>query len=252
MEKVEQLYRKREVEYPVDFALQITTLMARNSFQEAAANLVAWANARFRMGWDASVFKKTPDVVRSELIAESEKFVSEGRMEKEIEAGLKCTTDEQLEKHLQERFNLPLPENMRHLAADERPDKIRARIENILRPELLQLERGILLETLDTAWKDHLYAMDQLRDSINFRAFSQQDPRIEYKKEGSHLFNGMMESVRARVTEYVFKARIQMPGMGGGPRPMAAPMARPMAAPMMSSGITGPGITGPGLDSGTV
>jgi len=255
MEKVEQLYRKREIEYPVDFALQITTLMARQSFQEAAANLVAWANARFKMGWDAGVFKKTPDVVRNELLTESQKFVQEDRLNKEIEAALKCTTDEQLEKHLQERFNMPLPENMKHLPEDERPDKIRARIENILRPELLQLERGILLETLDTSWKDHLYAMDQLRDSINFRAFSQQDPRIEYKKEGSHLFNGMMETVRARVTEYVFKARIQMPGQGGPPRPMPAPMQRPpMAAPvgMMGGGISGPGITGPGLDGGGI
>ena len=249
MEKVEALYRKREIEYPVDFALQITSLLfQRGARDEAAANLVAWANARFKMGWDSTVFKKNPAVVRSELLAESEKFVAEGRMEKEIDAALKCTTDEQLEAHLRERFGQELPENMRHLPEDERPDKIRAKVENILRPELLQLERGMLLETLDTAWKDHLYAMDQLRDSINFRAFSQQDPRIEYKKEGSHLFNGMMESVRARVTEYVFKARISLPGMGGPPRPMATPMPRPAAAPVMAPG--GASIIGPGIDGG--
>ena len=56
------------------------------------------------------------------------------------------------------------------------------------------LERLVLLDTLDTTWKDHLYQMDQLRDSIGFRAFSQQDPRIEYKREGQRQFLAMMES----------------------------------------------------------
>jgi preprotein translocase subunit SecA len=55
-------------------------------------------------------------------------------------------------------------------------------------PNCCTFERTILLDTLDQRWKDHLYAMDQLRDAINFRAFSQQDPRIEYKREGSHMF----------------------------------------------------------------
>ncbi len=245
MTKVEELYKKREIEYPVDFALHVTTLMARQSFQEAAMHLVAWANARYKMGWDAGVFKKTPDVVRAELLAESTKFVAEDRLNKEIEAALKLATDEQLEVHLRERFNAPMPESMKYLEGEERNNAIRARVENILRPELLQFERGILLDTLDTAWKDHLYAMDQLRDSISFRAFSQQDPRIEYKKEGSHLFKGMLESVRSRITEFVFKARISLPGAAPGARPMPArpPMAAP-PAPIMSSGIIGPGLAG--------
>ncbi len=244
MAHVLELYNKREIEYPVDFALHVTTLMARQSFQEAAMHLVAWANARYKMGWDAGIFKKTPDVVRAELLAESAKFVAENRLEKEIEAALKLTTDEQLEAHLRERFNAPMPDSMRHLQGEERENAIRARIENILRPELLQFERSILLETLDSAWKDHLYAMDQLRDSISFRAFSQQDPRIEYKKEGSALFQTMLENVRSRVTEYIFKARIQLPGAAPGVRPVApARPPMPAPAPMMTSGIIGPGIS---------
>jgi preprotein translocase subunit SecA len=86
--------------------------------------------------------------------------------------------------------------------------------------------------------------MDQLRDSINFRAFSQQDPRIEYKKEGSHMFHGMMENVKARVTDYIFKARIAPP-MGGGGQQMRQPPPRPPQRgiePIIASGITGPGL----------
>jgi len=240
MSKVEGLYRKREVEYPVEFALQVTQMMARNSLPEAAANLVAWANTRFRMGWTAEIFKTPPQKVRADLLSESEKFVAEDRLNKEIETALKCKTDDDLDKHFKERFSRELPETMRYLEGKERDDAIRARVENILRAELLHFERTILLETLDQAWKDHLYAMDQLRDSISFRAFSQQDPRIAFKKEGSHLFTGMMENVRARVTEYVFKAKLSPPTAPAVARPLAVrPPARP---PAMPSGITGPGL----------
>ncbi len=71
MEKVKEMYQRREVEYPVDFAMQFTQLMARQSPQEAAMHLVAWANGRFKMGWGPDVFKKTPTQVREELLAVS-------------------------------------------------------------------------------------------------------------------------------------------------------------------------------------
>lgn len=125
---------------------------------------------------------------------------------------------------------------------------VRARIENIVRSELLHFERTIMIDTMDGEWKDHLYAMDQLRDSISYRAFSQQDPRIEYKREGSHLFTAMMERLRERVTEFVFKATIvpslppQRPAPQQPPRP---PSNRPPAG--MGGGVGG--ITGPGLDT---
>jgi preprotein translocase subunit SecA len=246
MNKVQELYTRREVEYPVDFAMAFTQHVAQQgTFQDAAAHLVAWANGRFKMGWGPEIFKKGPQQVRQELLDQSEKFVTEGRLEKEIAAALECKTDAALEAHLQERFNSPMPDTMRYLEGKERDDAIKARIENILRAELLHFERTLCLETLDQSWKDHLYSMDQLRDSINFRAFSQQDPRIEYKKEGSHMFHGMMEGVKAKVTDYIFKARIAPP-MAAQPRPMM----RPPAAPRGAEPIIASGITGPGLDSG--
>ena len=62
---------------------------------------------------------------------------------------------------------------MRYLDEDDREDAIRARVETLARPELVQFEQMVLVETLDQSWKDHLYAMDQLRDSIGFRAIAQ-------------------------------------------------------------------------------
>jgi preprotein translocase subunit SecA len=131
---------------------------------------------------------------------------------------------------------------MRFLQPDEREGKIRARIESIVRSELLQFERTVVLKTADEAWRNHLYAMDQLRDSISYRAFSQNDPRIEFKREGSRMFTGMLEDVRGQVTEYVFKARLS-PTPPPMPRP---PMSQrpPGAGPMITGGITGPGMGG--------
>ncbi|HEX7008763.1 MAG TPA: hypothetical protein VF184_02200, partial [Phycisphaeraceae bacterium] len=98
--------------------------------------------------------------------------------------------------------------------ADDLRDKARAREilvskgRDMLRFELTQLERFVLLQILDTAWKEHLYAMDQLKDSIGLRGYAERDPRIEYKREGSNLFAQMQRNVRDRVTELIFKARL--------------------------------------------
>jgi preprotein translocase subunit SecA len=244
MKRVEAWYNRREIEYPVDFMMQMTQMLMRQNPTEAGSQFITWANSRLKMGWTPEIFRtSTPQKVRSELFAASEKFFNERRLETEIADALKCEKDEQLDAHFQERFGMGLPESMRFLEGSERTDAIKARVENILRSELLYFERSILLETLDGSWKDHLYAMDQLRDSISFRAFSQNDPRIEYKKEGSHMFAGMLKTVRERVTEYVFKAKINpVPA----PRP-AAPRP-PMGGGggggggMMTSGIIGPGL----------
>jgi preprotein translocase subunit SecA len=61
---------------------------------------------------------------------------------------------------------------------------------------------------VDQSWKDHLYQMDQVRDSISYRAFSQRDPRIEFKREAGRLFDEMQSKVREKVTDLVFKAKL--------------------------------------------
>jgi preprotein translocase subunit SecA len=75
----------------------------------------------------------------------------------------------------------------------------------------------VLVQVLDATWKDHLHAMDQLRDSIGFRSFSQKDPRIEFKRESSRLYAEMELAARDRVTDLVFKGRLQL----AMPRPTA-------------------------------
>lgn len=83
-----------------------------------------------------------------------------------------------------------------------------ARGRSFLRTELTQLERFVLLQILDQAWKDHLYSMDQLKDSVGLRGYAERDPRIEYKREGARQFAAMQQAVRDRVTDLIFRAKL--------------------------------------------
>jgi preprotein translocase subunit SecA len=73
------------------------------------------------------------------------------------------------------------------------------------RPEMHSVERGLVLEQIDSAWKTHLLVMDHLRSGTNLAGFGQEDPKIVYKREGMKEFDKMWEGVRDRTTEAVFR-----------------------------------------------
>ena len=66
------------------------------------------------------------------------------------------------------------------------------------------LEKTFMLQVIDHHWKDHLLAMDHLRDGIGLRGYGQKDPLIEYKREGYDLFAGMMERIKSDTLERLF------------------------------------------------
>ncbi|MBQ3764308.1 MAG: SEC-C domain-containing protein, partial [Synergistaceae bacterium] len=68
--------------------------------------------------------------------------------------------------------------------------------------------RYILLETLDSAWREHLTGMDELRRGIGLRAIGQKDPLIEYQFESYNLFTEMMERVKNTFAEQIFRVRL--------------------------------------------
>ncbi len=80
--------------------------------------------------------------------------------------------------------------------------------EETITPETLRhLERVFLLNTIDMKWKDHLYAMDQLRDGVGLRSYGQRDPLMEYKKEGFSMFQAMYGSIGEEASEVMFKVQ---------------------------------------------
>ena len=70
------------------------------------------------------------------------------------------------------------------------------------------ITRYILLETLDSAWREHLTSMDELRRGIGLRAIGQKDPLIEYQFESYNLFTEMMDRVKDTFTEQIFRVRV--------------------------------------------
>jgi preprotein translocase subunit SecA len=88
-------------------------------------------------------------------------------------------------------------------------EKLLAVGREFMRSELSNLERYVLIQIFDVAWKDHLYAMDHLKESIMLRAYAEKDPKIEYKHEGYKMFTQMLNGIAERVTDIIFKVRLQ-------------------------------------------
>ena len=66
----------------------------------------------------------------------------------------------------------------------------------------------ILLQVIDGKWKDHLYALDNLKEGIGLRAYAQKDPLVEYKREAFMLFEAMVASVKEEVVELIFAVQV--------------------------------------------
>ena len=99
--------------------------------------------------------------------------------------------------------------------ADEIRDALWARVqasydekEKIVGREVLQrVERDIMLQIVDTQWKDHLYSLDHLKEGIGLRGYGQTDPLIEYKRESFDLFQAMKERVDEEIVRYLWWLR---------------------------------------------
>ncbi len=72
-----------------------------------------------------------------------------------------------------------------------------------------QFERNVMLQNLDSHWREHLSALDHLRQGIHLRGYAQKNPKQEYKREAFELFEGLLDQVRKEVTRVVFTVQIR-------------------------------------------
>jgi preprotein translocase subunit SecA len=101
------------------------------------------------------------------------------------------------------------------------------------------IERSLLLQILDQTWKEHLLALDHLRQGINLRAYGQRDPLNEYKREAFELFGEMLSELRESVTRMLSYVEVRtMPAEQPAPPPPA-----PEAAPAGDAGAVDPRIS---------
>jgi preprotein translocase subunit SecA len=76
-------------------------------------------------------------------------------------------------------------------------------------PVMRQIEKVVMLQTLDALWKDHLLAMDHLKEGIGLRGYGQLNPLVEYQKEGFAMFESMIASMQQDVVEKVFSVQVR-------------------------------------------
>jgi preprotein translocase subunit SecA len=121
-----------------------------------------------------------------------------------------------------------------------------AKVASVGAGTMREVERLILLQTLDRKWIDHLYAMDALREGIGLRAYGQANPLIEYQKEGYALFEQLKHDVQEETVKFLYIVQVQpaaaLPAQparpayrvtrqeGDGDRPRSAPGAVPVPA----------------------
>ncbi|MCC8193739.1 MAG: preprotein translocase subunit SecA [Deltaproteobacteria bacterium] len=133
-------------------------------------------------------------------------FAARGNLEPEQEAFVMS--------RLAEVFNLPRFWDKETLPSEEETKAGVLRILEELKLAGLPLYRDILryfvLEELDRSWKEHLLAMDQLRDGIGLRGYGQRDPKQEYKREGFAMFQDMIFRIRENVLKSLTRVRLQL------------------------------------------
>ena len=127
-----------------------------------------------------------------------------------------------LEERLRNDFDLDLPiqqwldeddklheESLRERVTEEATKVYRAKEEAVGSEVMRNFEKSVMLQTLDNLWKEHLAAMDHLRQGIHLRGYAQKDPKQEYKRESFELFGGLLDALKADVIMVLSKVRVQ-------------------------------------------
>jgi preprotein translocase subunit SecA len=92
--------------------------------------------------------------------------------------------------------------------------------QKVVGPEVLgRVERDIMLQIVDTQWKDHLYSLDHLKEGIGLRGYGQRDPLVEYKKESFELFQAMKVRVDGEIVNWMWRLQPVLTQEGAPPPP---------------------------------
>jgi preprotein translocase subunit SecA len=209
MEKAMDVYSIREREYPIEFMMDMTNVRMQQDPAKAIEGFCNWVKLKYELDWTPqSLPSNSPEELKKFLVEEANRW-DDDRYERRAQR-IVDESDGDIDKWLRENWNFALLDQEIEQAKEDPLAVSRAKIKQIQRAELAQLERTVLLQIFDGVWKDHLYQMDQAKESIGFRSFSQLDPRIEYKREGARLFDEMFEHIQDRVSDLVFKAKMQV------------------------------------------
>jgi preprotein translocase subunit SecA len=223
MDNVKQLYHRKEVEFPVKLAM--TRFMSDRPQPGAAGHrydregLYRWSMMRFpelKESLSEEDFRTQSRARLQELLlkASEQSFPKAGpdQIDAVLEdafSGAAVAEDEDAREvcawfKAEVGLDVP-PQDLKDLTLEQARQKLADAYDARYRPEMKRMERSLVLNQLDTAWKNHLYTMDHLRQGIGLVGYAQIDPKTEYKRQGMKEFEGMWEGLQDRVTDSVFR-----------------------------------------------
>jgi preprotein translocase subunit SecA len=104
---------------------------------------------------------------------------------------------------------IDVPQDLSDLAIERVQQVYEQREAAFTEPVMRQIEKIVMLQTLDALWKDHLLAMDHLKEGIGLRGYGQRNPLVEYQREGFEMFEAMMRVMQQDVIEKVFAVEVR-------------------------------------------
>ena len=152
-----------------------------------------------------------------------------------VDIGLKAVQDANENKDVN-------VEDIRNFALKQAKEIYNARKALLPDDVMLGFEKFVSLRTIDEKWKDHLYAMDQLREGINLRAYGQKNPLLEYKSEGFQMFQQMMADTTETTLQRLYRTEIR--GMSDAPQ---MPISQDRNVKVHHDESTGMGFSGPSM-----
>ncbi len=207
MAKTARRYKEREIEYPVEFAMNMV-YGPEGPNVYAYESLAEWANKKYDAGFDAEELKDVKPKELQNRLLELSKAHNDGKLDAELSEKVTSLNTEDLTKWANERFDADIDwEELE--STEDRRELLKDAARRFLRSELSDLEKYVLLQVYDGSWKDHLYSMDHLKSSIWTRSFAEKDPKVEYKREGHRMFQDMLENIEDRVTDIIFRVRLE-------------------------------------------
>ena len=222
-ERAEAAYREKDAEYPVMAGLYHFAMRDAGGHKRYdRQGLANWARERFSVELSLEDLKnKQREEIHDVLLEHSRQFAQSAEKAmtelatrlSELSPGQLPESSargngqlESLSRWLTSTLQHEFPvEEMAQLEPKELENRLTNTVEEHFRPEMRRMERALVLQLLDAAWKDHLLSMDHLRSSVGLRGYAQVDPKVEYKREGMRIFETMWTSVGERVTDLIFR-----------------------------------------------
>ena len=226
-ERAEDAYHDKEMEFPVMAGLYHFTLRDSAGHKRYDRDkLAVWADERFNTELSIDDLRnKQRHEIQAMLVEQSRHFSDRAKQvideayrrmdevfpveETHGDAKPDRATDadrQSLAEWLQKTLNSEwTADDIARMTRAEFDMRLTELLDDQFRPEMRKMERSLVLQLLDSGWKEHLLVMDHLRSSVGLRGYAQVDPKVEYKREGMKLFEGMWRAVGERVTDLIFR-----------------------------------------------